>query len=286
MKTSLHLALLKVTCLKVTSSQITFYMILGNFILCSRRLASLAVCISCTLRSGCLHLPDCDPLPRRGCSFLQQSPVTDTGPFQTLPSHNPTVAGTLSCFSRVRLFAMLWTVACQAPLSMAFSRQEHWNELPCLPSGGLSNPGIEPASPALLHRRILPEPPGEPDPPLTGAQTSPLLAHTPTLLPVTGAQTSPLLARTPTVFPVTGAQTSPLLARTPTVFPVTGAQTSPLLAHTPTMFPPWPTSSCAIATFHFAKAQPRPYFKLLFQNTSKAPQWSPISGPVGSQSQT
>ena len=198
---------------------------------------------------------------------------------------------------------MLWTVACQAPLSMAFSRQEHWNELPCLPSGGLSNPGIEPASPALLHRRILPEPQGEPDPPLTGAQTSPLLAHTPTIFPVTGAQTSPLLARTPTVFPVTGAQTSPLLARTQTVFPVTGAQTSPLLARTPTifpvtgaqtsllartptMFPPWPTSSCAIAPFHFAKAQPRPYFKLLFQNTSKAPQWSPISGPVGSQSQT
>ena len=322
MKTSLHLALLKVTCLKVTSSQITsFYVILGNFILCSRRLASLAVCISWALRSGCLHLPDCDPLPRRGCSFLQQPLVTDTGPFQTPPSHNPTVACTLSCFSCVRLFAMLWTVACQAPLSMAFSRQEHWNELPCLPSGGLSNPGIEPASPALLHRRILPEPQGEPDPPLTGAQTSPLLAHTPTIFPVTGAQTSPLLARTPTIFPVTGAQTSPLLARTPTIFPVTGAQTSPLvartptifpvtgaqtspllartptifpvtgaqtslLARTPTMFPPWPTSSCAIAPFHFAKAQPRPYFKLLFQNTSKAPQWSPISGPVGSQSQT
>jgi len=30
----------------------------------------------------------------------------------------------LSRFSRVRLFATLWTVACQAPLSKGFSRQE------------------------------------------------------------------------------------------------------------------------------------------------------------------
>ena len=178
MKTSLHLALLE-----VTSSQITFYVVLGNFILCSRRPASLAVCISWALRSGCFHLPDCDPLPRRGCSFLQQPPVTDTGPLQTPPSHNPPVACTLSCFSHVRLFATLWTVACQAPLSMAFSRQEYWSELPCLPSGDLSNPGIEPASLALLHRWILPEPLGKPDPPFTGAQKSLLLARTPTIFP-------------------------------------------------------------------------------------------------------
>ena len=32
----------------------------------------------------------------------------------------------LSCFSRVRLFATLWTVAHQASLSMGFSRQEYW----------------------------------------------------------------------------------------------------------------------------------------------------------------
>ena len=39
----------------------------------------------------------------------------------------------LSCFSRVRLFATAWTVARQAPLSIGFSRQEHWSRLP-LPS--------------------------------------------------------------------------------------------------------------------------------------------------------
>ena len=39
----------------------------------------------------------------------------------------------LSHFSRVRLFVMLWIVACQAPLSMGFFRQEYWSELPCPP---------------------------------------------------------------------------------------------------------------------------------------------------------
>ena len=42
----------------------------------------------------------------------------------------------------------LWTVAHQAPLSMGFSRQEHWSGLPCLPPGDLPNPGTEPSSPA------------------------------------------------------------------------------------------------------------------------------------------
>ena len=31
----------------------------------------------------------------------------------------------LSCFSRIRLFATPWPVACQAPLSVGFSRQEY-----------------------------------------------------------------------------------------------------------------------------------------------------------------
>ena len=36
----------------------------------------------------------------------------------------------LSCFSHVQLFVTLWTVAHQAPLSIVFSRQEYWSELP------------------------------------------------------------------------------------------------------------------------------------------------------------
>ena len=42
--------------------------------------------------------------------------------------------------SHVRLFATLWTVAHQAPLSMGFSRQEYWNGLPFPPLGESSKP--------------------------------------------------------------------------------------------------------------------------------------------------
>ena len=60
-----------------------------------------------------------------------------------------------SHFNRVRLFSPLWTVACQVPLTMRFSWQEGWSELPYPPSGDLSDPGIESASlssPALAGR--------------------------------------------------------------------------------------------------------------------------------------
>ena len=42
-----------------------------------------------------------------------------------------------------------WSVVCQAPLSMGFSRQEYWSGLPFLTPGDLPDPGIEPGSPAL-----------------------------------------------------------------------------------------------------------------------------------------
>ena len=50
--------------------------------------------------------------------------------------------------SRVLLFVVSWTVAHHAPLSMEFSRQEYWSELPFPPPGDLPDPRIEPASPA------------------------------------------------------------------------------------------------------------------------------------------
>ena len=56
----------------------------------------------------------------------------------------------LSNFSHVRLFVTLWTVACQAPLSVGFSRQEYWSGLPCRPPGNLRNPGTELLSLASL----------------------------------------------------------------------------------------------------------------------------------------
>ena len=71
----------------------------------------------------------------------------------------------LSSFSRVRLFVTPWTVGCQAPLSMGFSRQEYWGGLPFPSPGDLPDPGIEPASltsPALVGGFFTSESPGKP----------------------------------------------------------------------------------------------------------------------------
>ena len=54
----------------------------------------------------------------------------------------------LSHFSLVHLFAILWTVACQVPLSMGFSRQEYWSGLP-YPPGDLPEARTEPPSPTV-----------------------------------------------------------------------------------------------------------------------------------------
>ena len=54
--------------------------------------------------------------------------------------------------SPVQLFATLWTVACQAPLSMGSFRQEYWSGFPCPPPGDLPDLRIKPGtlkSPAL-----------------------------------------------------------------------------------------------------------------------------------------
>ena len=66
----------------------------------------------------------------------------------------------LRCFSYVRLFATLWTVACWAFLSSKFSRQEYWSGFPFSSPGDFPDPGIElefPAAPAL-HADSLPLP--------------------------------------------------------------------------------------------------------------------------------
>ena len=52
----------------------------------------------------------------------------------------------LNCFSHVQLFATLWLIALQAPLSMEFCRQEYWSGLPCPSPGDLPDPGIKPMS--------------------------------------------------------------------------------------------------------------------------------------------
>ena len=65
----------------------------------------------------------------------------------------------VSRFSRIQLFATPWTTACQAPLSMGFSRQECWSGLPFPPPGDLPDSGTEPRSPALQVDSSVSEPP-------------------------------------------------------------------------------------------------------------------------------
>ena len=67
--------------------------------------------------------------------------------FQSMPAVKvKTKSISISC-SVMLDSAMPWAITHQAPLSMEFSRQEHWSGLPCSPPGDLPNPGIEPASP-------------------------------------------------------------------------------------------------------------------------------------------
>ena len=75
----------------------------------------------------------------------------------------------LSCFSHVQLFAIHWTAAQQAPLSMRFSRPEYWSGLLCPPPGDLPKSRIEPVSlmsPALAGRFFTLAPSGKPEIPL------------------------------------------------------------------------------------------------------------------------
>ena len=58
--------------------------------------------------------------------------------------------------------AISWTVACQAPLSMDFFRQEYWSGLPFPSPGDLPNPGIEPRSPVLQANSLPTELQGKP----------------------------------------------------------------------------------------------------------------------------
>ena len=79
--------------------------------------------------------------------------------FREITESNQQQACSLSRFSRVRLFAILWSTAHQAPLSMGFSRQEYCSGLPFPPPGDLPDSGIEPQSPVSQADSLLAEPP-------------------------------------------------------------------------------------------------------------------------------
>ena len=62
-------------------------------------------------------------------------------------------------FNSLQLHGLI--VACQAPLSMGFSRQEYWSGLPFPSLRHLSNPGVEPVSPTLQADSLPSEQPGK-----------------------------------------------------------------------------------------------------------------------------
>ena len=77
-------------------------------------------------------------------TLLAESPLVEVPRVLSPPRNAPMCM--LSLFSHISLFAALWSVALQAPLSMGFSRQEPWSRLPCPPPGHLPDLGMEPTS--------------------------------------------------------------------------------------------------------------------------------------------
>ena len=65
----------------------------------------------------------------------------------------------MKSLSRIQLFVTPWTVACQDPPSIGFSRSEYRSALPFPSPGDLPNPEIEPGSPVLQADSLLSEPP-------------------------------------------------------------------------------------------------------------------------------
>ena len=87
--------------------------------------------------------------------------ITASALWQSDPEH----VCLLSCFSHVQLFVVLWIIACQASLSMGFSRQEYWVGYQALLQGIFPTQGCNLHLLNLLHWQadsLLPAPPGKP----------------------------------------------------------------------------------------------------------------------------
>ena len=81
---------------------------------------------------------------------ISWKPFTRSGALRCLVAQScPTLCNPMDCS--------------QAPLSMGFSRQEYWSELPCPSLGDLPNPGFEASSPELQADSLPSEPLGKPD---------------------------------------------------------------------------------------------------------------------------
>ena len=110
---------------------------------------------SCGRNDNTIHKPTEDKTwlqpwigDSEACSlwFLQEGPKRLSSSWHTGEFTHTLRACLLSHFSPVQLCATLWGAACQARLSMGFSRQEYWSGIPCPPPGALPDPAIKLAS--------------------------------------------------------------------------------------------------------------------------------------------
>ena len=81
---------------------------------------------------------------------------------ERLKRASPSRGDAVKLLSCVRLFAIPWTVAYQAPPSMGFPRREYWSGLPFPSPGDLTDSGIRPGPPTLQSDTLQSEPPGKP----------------------------------------------------------------------------------------------------------------------------
>ena len=97
-------------------------------------------------------------LPTSAESSKKQGRSRKTSTSALLTISKPLYGGGGSLFGKsCQTLVTPWTVACQAPLSMEFPKQEYWSGLLCPSPGDLPNPGIEPWSPALQADTLLTE---------------------------------------------------------------------------------------------------------------------------------
>ena len=101
------------------------------------------------------------------CSQAPLHPDLGPPPPSLAPLDTLLQAHCIYLFSPVQPFVTPWTVACQAPLSMEFSRQKYHSGWSSLSPGALPNPGAKPESPALQVVSWPPDPSGKPAPGLS-----------------------------------------------------------------------------------------------------------------------
>ena len=121
----------------------------------------------CFVTQSCLTLFDLIDCSLPGSSVLGDSQRKNTGVgslslLQRIFSTQESNWGLLHCrWILYQLSYQVSPVACQAPLSMEFPRQEYWKGLPFPSPGDLPHPGVEPGSPALPAETSPSEPSGK-----------------------------------------------------------------------------------------------------------------------------